>query len=138
MAPTRKKKTGRPSKFTPENRGRLVELISAGLTISHAARQIGIRANTVNAWLTRGRREGKGPYSDFAGAVDEARRNALPEPLTEDEHRRLVSREARKGSVQAQKLYWEMICADRSANEEPEAPADPLQTIDELAQRRTA
>lgn len=129
----------RPSKFNPEARAVLIGGIANGLTLEDAARAAGVGTQTVKTWLRRGRKEESGEFAEFARAVTESRDKALPEPLTEDEHRRLVSAIARKGSVQALKLYWEIILADRDANEtEDEQPADPLAGVDELAERRAA
>ena len=127
------------SKFLPETRGAIVERFAAGLTLPDTALAVGINPTTLKGWLKKGRQQDKGPYADFAAAVDEAKREAKarPEPMDEDELLRVVSESARKGNTQAMKLRWEMICADRSANEEPEAPADPVAAVDELALRRT-
>ena len=120
------------SKFTPEIRGALLERIAAGVSLSDAARAAEVREATVKGWLTRGRREASGDYSDFARRVDEARAAAeeRPEPMGTDELAIVVSEMVRKGSVQAAKLRWEML---RGADEEPEAPADEF---DELKARR--
>lgn len=126
------------TRFTPETRSRLLEHISAGLSITDSCRAVGIGHKTVRNWLSRGRKENTGPYVDFACAVDEARKRALPEPMTEDQLRRVVSQAAKKGSVQAQKLYWEMILDDRSADEAEKEETKPLESIDELAERRAA
>ena len=62
---------------------------------------------------------------------------ARAEPLTEDEHRRLVAEAARKGSIQAMKLAWLMILAERRAEEdEGEAPDGTLASVDQLAEAR--
>ena len=41
-----------------------------------------------------------------------------PEPMDEVELARVVSEAARKGSTQAMKLRWEMICADRDQDQD--------------------
>ena len=62
---------------------------------------------------------------------------ARPEPLTEDEHRSLVAEACRRNSVQAMKLAWVMILAERrAAEDEDEAPDDTLASVDQLAAAR--
>ena len=127
------------TKFTPENRGALLERFAAGVSQADACRVVGVREPTLKMWLTKGRK-GQEPYADFAAAVDKARQEVKdrPEPMDEEELFRVVSETARKGSVQAMKLRWEMICASRKPAE-PEVPqADPLGQADELAARRAA
>ena len=121
------------SKFTPESRAIVVHELTTGLNLVEAARAAGLNEHTLKNWLTRGRKDESGDYADFNDAVEEARKTALPEPLTEEEHRRIVSAVARKGSVQALKLYWEMIRADQ---DQAESQTEPLDAVDELASRR--
>jgi hypothetical protein len=126
------------SKFTPEIRGGLLERTAAGVSLSDAARAVGVRETTAKSWLTRGRREESGEYADFAAAMDEAREAAKsrPDAMDEAELGRLVSGMARKGSVQAAKLSWEMLRAP--SGDEDTATDDPLAEVDELARRRRA
>lgn len=129
------------SKFTPEIRGGLIERFAAGVSLEDACRAVGITEKTAKKWLARGRKDGVGPFADFARDVDEARAEAKarPEPMDAEELARVVSEAARKGSVAAMKLRQEMLLADRRTAEEPEeAPQDPLAGVDELAQRRAA
>lgn len=128
------------SKFTPETRGALLERFAAGVSLADAARTLDLREPTVKGWLTRGRRESTGLYAEFVQAVEIAREEARnrPEPMDEDELRRVVSETARKGSVQAMKLMWEMILADRqsSENEKPQPEQGSVEALDELAELR--
>jgi hypothetical protein len=121
------------SKFTPENRGSLIERTAAGVSLPDAARATGIREATVKSWLTKGRRESSGEYAEFAAAIDRARESARsrPEPMDADELARVVSEMARKGSVTAAKLRWEML---RSTDEED--ASEPVDEFDELRLRR--
>ena len=75
------------SKFTPECRGGLIERTGAGVSLADACRAEGLRLNTVKSWLQRGRRESKGPYAEFAQAIEEARQAAKdrPSPMDGDE-----------------------------------------------------
>ena len=76
----------------------------------------------MKAWLTRGRREDSGDYAEFAQAVEEARAVAAvrPEAMDDEELARVVSQMPRACSVQAAKLRWEMLQAER----ELDAPAE--------------
>ena len=120
------------SKFTPENRETFAALTEDGLTIADAARATGIGEKTAKRWLARGRRETSGAYADFADAVDRAReaRDQAEPPLDPAELKAVVSRAAKKGSVQAMKLYWEMIRAEEQPGPEPDDPFAELDRFD--------
>lgn len=112
-----------------------------GVSLADACRDLEVSEKTVRGWLTRGRSEADGAYHDFAVAVDEAREVARAQvpPMDEDELRSVVARSARKGSVQAMKLYWEMIRApnrDADADAKKGDPFEALDAGDELAQIR--
>lgn len=110
--------------------------VGAGLSIVDAATQVGVSERTVKNWLTRGRREPESKYGPFAVAVDGARDGpGADAAMSRDELFVVVSRAARKGSVQAQKLYWEMLNGP-GASEEVEVESDPLAGVDEVARRR--
>lgn len=129
------------AKFTPETRGGLLERTAAGVSMVDACRSLGLREKTVAGWLTRGRGEASGEYAEFARAIDQAREDARsrPEPMDEDELARVVSEMARKGSVSAAKLRWEMLRAPRlDGAEGGDADGDPLAELDELARKRGA
>ncbi len=126
------------SRFTPEVRGALLERVAAGVSMADACRAVGVREKTVKGWLTRGRREGAGVYADFAAAVEAARelaRSRRP-PMDADELARVVSDQARAGSVAAMKLRWEMLRADLAATAGSAPVAYPLAEVDELARKR--
>lgn len=115
------------SKFTPETRQKLVAFASEGLSIRDAARSADVRDKTVRGWLSKGRAEASGPYADFAGAFDDARMSFAEQelPMTRDELVLQISRAAKRGSVQAQKLYWEVLQTEKQSN----AP-DPFAELD--------
>jgi hypothetical protein len=119
-------------KFTPENRGALLERFSAGLSLPDAARAVGVNATTVKTWITRGNKETEGDYHDFAVAVDGARQSAKdrPPPLTEEEFQRRLDQAVVAGSVSAMKL-WD----DRARRTEP-AKDEPTSKIASLAEAR--
>jgi hypothetical protein len=120
------------SKFTPRAPQGLARAHRTGVSLADACRAEGLRVNTVKSWLHRGRQEGEGPYADFARAIDEARHAAKAQPgsMGADELARVVSEMARKGSVQAAKLRWEML---RAPNGQEAPDADEF---DELKARR--
>lgn len=110
------------------------------MTFAEAAEAAEIKLGTAQGWRARGKRETEGPYHEFTKAVERALHQETVEPMTPEEHRLKVAEVARKGNVQALKLYWEMIRADQEATDdgEQEAPQNPLSEVDELAQLRTA
>jgi hypothetical protein len=122
--------------FTPETKAAIVARLEVGFNFVEAAEGAGIKKGTARGWLARGRRESEGEYADFAEAVERARAGQKIEAMTTEEHRQKVSEVARRGNVQALKLYWEMILADRKSPDETEETSDPLTEIDELAKRR--
>lgn len=126
-------------KWTPEIRAELVKGTSEGLILADACKAAGVSERSVKGWLARGRREGSGDYFEFASAIEQARAAVAgrEEAMTAEELFVVVSRTARRGSVQAMKLYWEMICADQDSDE-GEKPAQPFDEFDELAQRRAS
>lgn len=122
------------SKFTPEVRGGLIERAAAGVSLADSARAVGVREKTVKDWLTRGRKDDDGPYADFAQAIYDAREAAQsrPQPMDADELAQVVSGMARKGSVQAAKLRWEMLRSLEAGQEEDK----PVDELDELKAAR--
>jgi transposase-like protein len=99
------------TRFSPQVREEIVELIREGLTIKDAAIEAEIPYRTVRTWISRGRQAEEGPYSDFVEAIEAAQQEfgERETPMTERELRLALSRAARKGSVQAMKLYWKVI-----------------------------
>jgi hypothetical protein len=125
------------SLFRPEARAAIIARLEVGLTFKEAAAAAGIKVPTAQGWLARGKRETKGDYAEFADAVERAKSGPGIEAMTPEEHRLKVSEIARRGSVQALKLYWEIIRADREGDDdEDQKPKDSLDEIDELARRR--
>jgi hypothetical protein len=118
------------SQFTEEVRAGLLARLELGVPFADAALAAGVRPETARSWLTRGRREGDGPYGEFAQAVDEAREVAGSRPVPMDEVKlaEVVSGLARTGSVQAAKLRWQMLRAERTGPLE----GDVMDHLDEL------
>jgi hypothetical protein len=118
------------SKFTPEITEGLLELVTDGLTIKDAALAMEVREKTVRNWLAKGRSEEDGPYAAFAEGIEEAQQEAesKEEPMDREELLLVVSRAARKGSVQAMKLMEELL--RRGSDEDPEESQDPFDALD--------
>ena len=113
--------------------GLLVALVAAGLSLPDACTQAEVPLDTVKTWLKRGRREDEGPYAELSAAIDAARTSEAPlGPMSEEELALVVSRAARKGSVQAMKLRSQQL----SEVKRPRGSGDIFDTIDELAARR--
>ena len=117
------------SKWTADHREAFINLTRSGLGIADAARETGVREKTAKGWLARGRQETSGEYRDFTDAVEAARleRDQAEQPMDPDELKLVVSRAAKKGSVRAMKLRWEMIRAEQQPGSEP---ADPFAALD--------
>ena len=126
------------TKFTPDMRGALLERFAAGCSLPDAASACDLNPTTLKGWLARGRKEKATEYAEFAQAVDEAREGYKnrPVPMDEDELVRVVSESARKGNTTAMKLRWEMLNSRKQ--EEAEKPSNPMEALDELAERRAA
>lgn len=121
------------SLFTEEVRAGLLARLELGVSFADAALAAGVRPETARSWLTRGRREGDGPYGEFAQAIDQAREVARsrPAPMDEVELAEVVSGLARAGSVQAAKLRWQMLRAERP----DQVRSDVMDELDELGRQ---
>jgi hypothetical protein len=123
------------SKFTLEHRVAFYEAIARGSSIEIAAGEIGVRHATVKGWLKRGR-AGEADFAEFALVVDALRAvEQSSAPLTAAELLEQVSKSARRGSVAAQKLAWEILRNGDDGNP-PGETRDPLSSVDEIAERR--
>jgi transposase-like protein len=120
------------SKFNAETRAVVLDKVGAGASIPEAARAAGVGTDTLKRWLTRGRREDIGPFSDFEAAVVEAREavRQAPAPMSPEEFRQHLDRSVRAGSVQAMKLW-----ADRFLVADDPVVEQPVSAITRLAQR---
>jgi Transposase len=63
-AGTRKKRGGRPSRYSPEMRKAICEVLRVGVTRACAARHAGVSDDTLRAWMER--------HAEFAEAVEKA------------------------------------------------------------------
>lgn len=125
------------SKFTPEARGAILERVAAGVSLADASRAANLREKTVKQWITRGRRETSGEYSEFVDAVEQARSEAKgrPGPLTPEEFELRLSQAVRAGSVQAMKLWADLHRRTPDECDEPTA-ADEFDQIKETRRGR--
>lgn len=64
-----KSRGGRPSKFTPETRERIISALRANAYIETAAAYAGIEKDTFYRWLKMGARAKSGPYREFSDAI---------------------------------------------------------------------
>jgi hypothetical protein len=64
--------SGRPSKLTPAVQKRIAKLVSEGNYPETAARLAGISPSTFYAWILRGRKDKRGPYSEFLESIKKA------------------------------------------------------------------
>jgi hypothetical protein len=107
-----------PDRFTNFSQA-IIAAVQAGATIEEAAISVDVPAGTVRRWIGTGRK-GREPYADFANAVDVARRDrksaedALDGPLTDEEAKLLIARAARKGSVPALRLWYDLQGSDNA------------------------
>jgi hypothetical protein len=68
-----KRKSGRPSKLTPELQERILEYIRKGAFIERACQLVGIDQRTYHYWMERGERDSTGEYFQFFQAATQAR-----------------------------------------------------------------
>ncbi len=116
----------------------IVDAVKGGATIAEAAQQAEITERTVKRWLTEGRRNSASPYANFSFAIDFIRESRSVDPadaerLDRDGMLHLLEQAARKGNVQAMKVWLDN---HRAGGDEDEQSADPLAGVDELAARR--
>jgi len=110
--------------FSPK----IIDAIQAGASIEEAATTTDVPVTTVRRWLRDGRK-GRDPYAAFAAAVDGARadrknaESALDGPLTAAEAEVLIARAARKGSVPALRLWYDLRGADNAGRRSQDARA---------------
>lgn len=125
-------------KLTAEKRTAVIALVEEGLTLKDAAGRAGVSEGSLRNWLTKGRKGGPPEYREFATAVDRARmKDGRPEvregevpdtetPGSEEDLRIVTWKAAKGGSVQAMKLYWEML----RSKDRDEQPQDPFAALD--------
>lgn len=70
-------KRGRPTKFTPETRQKIIHAVSIGATYELASLYAGLNRDTVQEWARKGRNQEKGIYHDFSVALKEAEGKGL-------------------------------------------------------------
>lgn len=122
---------------------RLLGLLRDGLALVDAAREADVAQRTAERWLTKGRRDPEGKYGQFAAQVDALRADRQisdGQPMDEEEFKACVAAAARKGSVPAMKIAWQILLDERLAGNQPSAGRldEPLAGIDEVARQRMA
>jgi hypothetical protein len=70
--PTKKRGGGRPSKFTPEVRRRILDSLALGVHYDVAIGYAGIDYSTFAKWMQRGKHECSGEFFEFYTAVKNA------------------------------------------------------------------
>jgi len=114
------------TEFTPKTRAEILARVELGMSLSEAARAVGVPPATARGWLFRGRKAEAGAYREFADAVGKARADAdrvdparqVPrrkaraeadrvDPASQVSLRQLV----RAGSIRAARCYWGMLKA---------------------------
>ena len=96
------------TEFTPKTRAEILARVELGMSLSEAARAVGVPPATARGWLFRGRKAEAGAYREFADAVGKARAEAdRVDPASQVSLRQLV----RAGSIRAARCYWGMLKA---------------------------
>lgn len=118
------------TKFTPEIESALIDLIADGLSLADAARQVEVSEKTARNYLSKGRKDPDSRYGKFAAAVDGARADAAEreEPVDREELMLLLSRAARKGSVQAMQRLDDIFRRE-AGSDDPEESDDPFEKL---------
>ncbi len=73
---TRVSKVGRPTKFTPQTKKKLLDAIRMGNYREPSCAFAGISVSTFYAWLDKGKRQKKGQFVEFLEAVEHAEAEA--------------------------------------------------------------
>lgn len=122
------------TRFTPANRAAILARLELGQSLTAAVAGAGLPLPTVKTWLARGRRESGTDYAAFAAQVDAAKPKvpkAGEGPIDDQDELLIVaSTFARRGSVPAMRVVWEILGDRRKRGSERST------FIDELAQRR--
>lgn len=95
------RKKGRPTKFTPDVRTRIITAIRNGNTYEASANYGGICYSLLREWIVRGEQEQIGDFSDFVDAVKKAEAEAEVESVA------LIRRSAQEGQWQAAAWFLE-------------------------------
>lgn len=102
------RKIGRPTKFTPEVRERILIAIRAGNYIDTAAQSAGINKDTFYSWMAKAETSGAPKeYYDFADDIKKARAEAEIQAVG------VIQQAANRGTWQAAAWYLERSYPDR-------------------------
>jgi transposase len=75
-------RTGRPTKLTPALQATIVLALQSGAYVETAAAFAGVDRQSLFSWMKRGRKQKRGIYHDFLGAVEKAMADAELRDLT--------------------------------------------------------
>lgn len=75
-APEKPAKVGRPTKFTPETRSKILLALGQGNTYEASALYGGVGYSIFREWMKRGEEEAEGDFSEFFKAVKKAEAEA--------------------------------------------------------------
>jgi hypothetical protein len=127
------RKTGRPSKLTPEIAERITKAIVAGTPFDSAAALAGVSRETLRGWARRGAEESAGPHRDFVEGVDRA--------LAEYEQKLLtaIQTAAMNGTASAAMWLLERRWPDRWSKREKRVGYDEFRVLreDQTNDKRT-
>jgi hypothetical protein len=70
------RRTGRPTKLTPEIQDAICNVIQSGCFLETAAIMVGLDKTTLFRWLKRGAKEGSGKFREFRTAIRKAMAHA--------------------------------------------------------------
>lgn len=92
---------GRPSKFTPEVRNRILSAIRNGNTYEASAQYGGISYSLLREWIVQGEQDQAGEFLEFVEALKKAEAEAEVESVA------LIRRSAQEGQWQAAAWFLE-------------------------------
>lgn len=78
---------GRPPKLTPEIQKAFCAQLVTGATFETAAAVIGVSSSAITQWMSRGRAQSRGIYTDFMRAVHKARGEVVQRLLARAQQR---------------------------------------------------
>jgi len=119
-------KRGRPTKFTPAIRARLIEAISIGSTYKIACQYSGISRDTLHRWMVKGEQQKTGVYRTFYDDIKRAEAKGAVSMLA------IINNEARKNWKCAAWLLerkWKYLkeSAQDEIVEPPVIPSSPIE-----------
>lgn len=93
LTKTRKRKIGRPEKFNPQTRRRLIEAIGAGVPVCHACAAVRVSVSAFHAY--------RSGHPEFAAAIEQATAAAI------EKHLKLIITAAEAGDTASSRWFLE-------------------------------